>query len=46
MNQVIKELYDIEAQAGELLEHAASSKQKLQESKKNQMEEILSLIHI
>ena len=33
MNQVIKELYDIEAQAGELLEHAASSKQKLQESK-------------
>lgn len=40
MNQVIKELYDIEAQAGELLEHAASSKQKLQENKKRQMEEI------
>ncbi len=40
MNQVIKELYDMEAQAGEIMEHANISKQKLQERKKQQMEEI------
>lgn len=40
MNQVIKELYDIEAQAGEIMENVNVSKQKMQEQKKKQMEEI------
>lgn len=40
MNQVIKELYDIETQARETMENAGLSKQKLQEEKKRQMEEI------
>lgn len=40
MNQVIKELYDIETQAREAMENAGLSKQKLQEEKKRQMEEI------
>lgn len=40
MNQVIKELYDMEAQAGEIMERAGVCKQKLQEQKKQQMEDI------
>ena len=40
MNQVIKELYDMEAQAGKIMENAGLSKQKLQEQKKRQMEDI------
>lgn len=40
MNQVIEQLYDMEAQAGEMMEHASISKQKLQEQKQQQMEEI------
>ncbi len=40
MNQVIKELYDMEAQAGKIMENASLSKQKLQEQKKRQMEDI------
>lgn len=40
MNQVIKELYDIETQARETMENAGLSKQKLQEEKKRQMDEI------
>lgn len=40
MNQVIKELYDMEAQAGKIMENAGLSKQKLQEQKKRQMDDI------
>ncbi len=40
MNQVIKELYDIETQARETMENAGLSKQLLQEEKKRQMDEI------
>jgi len=40
VNQVIKELYDMEAQAGKIMETAGLSKQKLQEQKKRQMEDI------
>ena len=40
MNQVIKELYDIETQARETMENAGLSKQKMQEEKKRQLEEI------
>ena len=40
MNLVIKELYDIEAQAGEIMEHVSISRQEMQEQKKRQMEEI------
>lgn len=40
MNQVIKELYDMEVQAGKIMENASLSKQKLQEQKKRQMEDI------
>lgn len=40
MNQVIKELYDIETQARETMENAGMSKQKMQEEKKRQLEEI------
>lgn len=40
MNQVIKELYDMEAEAGVILEDANLSKQKLLEDKKRQMDEI------
>lgn len=40
MNQVIKELYDMEVQAGKIMENAGLSKQKLQEQKKRQMEDI------
>lgn len=40
MNQVIKELYDIEAKAGGLMEDAGLSRQRLQEEKRRQMEEI------
>lgn len=40
MNQVIRELYDMEAQAGKIMENAGLSKQKLQEQKKRQMEDI------
>jgi hypothetical protein len=40
VNQVIKELYDMEAQAGKIMENAGLSKQKLQEQKKRQMEDI------
>ncbi len=40
MNQVIKELYEIEAQAGELMESANHSRQAIQEDKKKQMEEM------
>lgn len=40
MNQVIKELYDIETQARETMENAGLSKQQLQEEKRRQMDEI------
>ena len=40
LNQVIKELYDIEAQAGEIMENVNLSRQRIQEQKKAQMEEI------
>lgn len=40
MNQVIKELYDMEAEADNIMENANLSKQKLQEQKKRQMDEI------
>lgn len=40
MNQVIKELYDMEAEAGVILEDANLAKQKLLENKKRQMDEI------
>ena len=40
MNQVIKELYEIEAQAGELMEGANHSRQAIQEETKRRMEEI------
>ena len=40
MNQVIKELYDMEAEAGVILEDANLTKQKLLENKKRQMDEI------
>ena len=40
MNQVIKELYDIETQARETMENAGLSKQQLQEEKRTQMDEI------
>lgn len=40
MNQVIKELYDIETQARETMENAALAKQRMQEEKKRQMEDI------
>lgn len=40
VNQVIKELYDMEAEAGVILENASLTKQKLLEKKRKQMEEI------
>ncbi len=40
MNEVIKALYEIEAQAGELMEEANASRQAMQEEKKRQMEDI------
>ncbi len=40
MNQVIKELYDMEAEAGVILENASLSRQKLLEEKRKQMDEI------
>lgn len=40
MNQFIKELHDIESQAGEIMENAGVSKQRLQEEKTRQLEEI------
>ncbi|NBH15342.1 hypothetical protein D3Z36_14430 [Lachnospiraceae bacterium] len=40
MNEVIKSLYEIEAQAGKLMEQANTSRQTMQEEKKRQMEEI------
>ena len=40
MNQVIKELYEIAAQAGALMEHANHSRQAMQENMKKQMEQI------
>lgn len=40
MNEVIRELYEIEAQAGELMESANVSRQRMQEEKKKQMDEI------
>lgn len=40
MNQVIKELYDMEAEAGLIMEKANLSRQKLQEQKQRQMDEI------
>lgn len=40
MNQVIKALYEIEEQAGALMEEANASRQAMQEDKKKRMEEI------
>ncbi|MCI9081527.1 MAG: hypothetical protein HFI70_04255 [Lachnospiraceae bacterium] len=40
MNEVIKALYEIEEQAGELMDKANISRQTMQEEKKRQMEEI------
>ena len=39
MNQVIKELYEIESQAGELMEGANHSRQAIQEETKRRMKE-------
>ncbi len=40
MNEVIRELHEIEAQAGKLMDNVNLSKQAMQEEKKRQMEEI------